>query len=187
MNLKEIIFRRDLYGTRDAFVCVRGPKYVIGQDIISPPSVKIVYTTQHIVSITEPNNFCIGLEIERTCGYHTSTPNQDASYPLDVVSMPIRNANSSIQCYGNENEKRERLFLEIWTNGSLTPKEALYKASRNLIDFFIPFLHAVERDINLDDDQNIFTVPFFPFHEGSTDIGESKKRFALKRIFIDQF
>ncbi|NP_904130.1 RNA polymerase alpha subunit (chloroplast) [Amborella trichopoda] len=188
MNLKEIIVRSDLYGTRDAFICVRGPKYVTAQDIISPPSVKIVDTTQHIASITEPINFCIGLEIERNRGYRTRTTNQDASYPIDAVSMPVRNANYSIQCYGNENEKQEILFLEIWTNGSLTPKEALYEASRNLIDLFIPFLHAEERDLHLDDDQNIFTAPFFPFHEGLAyiGIGESKKRIALKRIFIDQ-
>ncbi|KAL4179636.1 hypothetical protein AMTRI_Chr13g121060 [Amborella trichopoda] len=72
----------------------------------------------------------------------------------------------SIQCYGNENEKQERLFLEIWTYGSLTPKEALYEVSLNLIDFFIPFLHVEEREFNLNDDQNRFIVPFFPFHEG---------------------
>ncbi|KAL4200344.1 hypothetical protein AMTRI_Chr03g55940 [Amborella trichopoda] len=138
-----------------------------------------------MASITEPINFCIGLEIERNRRF-MRTPNQDASYPIDAASMPVRNANSSIQCYGNKNEKQSRLFLEIWTNGSLTPNEALYEASRNLIDFFIPFLHAEEWDINLDDDQNIFTVPFFPFHEGLADIGESKKRIALKRIFIDQ-
>ncbi|KAL4193173.1 hypothetical protein AMTRI_Chr06g198000 [Amborella trichopoda] len=48
--------------------------------------------------------------------------------------MPVRNANYSIQCYGNENEKQEIFFLEIWKNGNLTPKEALYEASRNLID-----------------------------------------------------
>jgi DNA-directed RNA polymerase subunit alpha len=35
-------------------------------------------------------------------------------------------------------------FLEIWTNGSLTPKEALYEASRNLIDLFLAFLHVEE-------------------------------------------
>jgi len=39
--------------------------------------------------------------------------------------MPVRNANHSIHSYGNGNEKHEILFLEIWTNGSLTSKEAL--------------------------------------------------------------
>ena len=61
------------------------------------------------------------------------------NYPIDVVFMPDRNANHSIHSYVNGNEKQEILFLKIWINGSLTPKEALHEASRNLIELFIPF------------------------------------------------
>ena len=150
LNLKEIVLRSNIYGVRDASICARGPKYVTAQDIISPPSVEIVDTTQHIANLTEPIDLCIGLQIRRDRGYRTkpTTNSQNGSYPIDAVSMPVRNANHSIHSYGNGNEKQEILFLEIWTNGSLTPKEALYEASRNLIDLFIPFLHAEEEDIN---------------------------------------
>nr|YP_010388532.1 RNA polymerase alpha subunit [Illicium difengpi]YP_010430563.1 RNA polymerase alpha subunit [Illicium micranthum]YP_010430800.1 RNA polymerase alpha subunit [Illicium majus]YP_010430958.1 RNA polymerase alpha subunit [Illicium lanceolatum]YP_010534656.1 RNA polymerase alpha subunit [Illicium brevistylum]UPQ43182.1 RNA polymerase alpha subunit [Illicium difengpi]USS58091.1 RNA polymerase alpha subunit [Illicium micranthum]USS58328.1 RNA polymerase alpha subunit [Illicium majus]USS58486.1 len=192
MNLKEIVFRSHLYGTRGASICVRGPRYVTAQDIISPPSVKIVDTTQYIASLTEPIDLCIELQIERDRGYRSGyrikTPNnyQDGSYPIDAVSMPVRNANHSIHSYGNGNEKQEILFLEIWTNGSFTPKEALYEASRNLIDLFLPFLHAEEQDINVEDNQNRATAPLFTFHDGLTNIGKRKKGIALKRVFIDQ-
>ena len=190
MNLKEIVLRSNLYGTRDAFICVRGPGYVTAQDIISPPSVEIVDTTQHIASLTEPIDLCIGLQIERNRGYRMKTPNnsQDGSYPIDAVFMPVRNANHSIHSYGNGNEKQEILFLEIWTNGSLTPKEALHEASRNLIDLFIPFLDAQEEDIQLEDNQNKVTLPFFTFHDRLTKLRKNKKEkeIALKCIFIDQ-
>ncbi|KAI5650058.1 hypothetical protein M9H77_36063 [Catharanthus roseus] len=84
----------------------------------------------------EPIDLCIELQIERNRGYLIKTPQnfQDGSYPIDAVFMPVRNANHSIHSYGNGNEKQEILFLEIWTNGSLTPNEALHEASRNLID-----------------------------------------------------
>ncbi|RZC59211.1 hypothetical protein C5167_006513 [Papaver somniferum] len=188
MNLKEIVLRSNLYGTRDASICVRGPGYVTAQDIISPPSVEIVDTTQHIASLTEPMDLCIGLQIERNRGYRMKTPNnaQDGSFTIDAVFMPVRNANHSIHSYGNGNEKQEILFLEIWTNGSLTPKEALHEASRNLIDLFIPFLHAEERDTNLEDNQNIVTIPFFTFQNKLDKLSKSKKDIALKCIFIDQ-
>nr|YP_009234587.1 RNA polymerase alpha subunit [Euptelea pleiosperma]AMD08305.1 RNA polymerase alpha subunit [Euptelea pleiosperma]QWC54359.1 RNA polymerase alpha subunit [Euptelea pleiosperma] len=188
MNLKEIVLRSNLYGTRDASICVRGPGYVTAQDIISPPSVEIVDTTQHIASLTEPIDLCIGLQIERNRGYRMKTPNntQDGSYPIDAVFMPVRNANHSIHSYGNGNEKQEILFLEIWTNGSLTPKEALHEASRNLIDLFIPFLHAEEQDISLEDNQNGVTVPFFTFYDKLAKLRKNKKEIVLKCIFIDQ-
>ncbi|KAK8628500.1 hypothetical protein V6N13_009088 [Hibiscus sabdariffa] len=46
-----------------------GPGYVTAQDIILPPSVEIVDNTQHIASLTEPIDLCIGLQIERNRGY----------------------------------------------------------------------------------------------------------------------
>nr|YP_010758266.1 RNA polymerase alpha subunit [Platanus orientalis]YP_740597.1 RNA polymerase alpha subunit [Platanus occidentalis]Q09G14.1 RecName: Full=DNA-directed RNA polymerase subunit alpha; Short=PEP; AltName: Full=Plastid-encoded RNA polymerase subunit alpha; Short=RNA polymerase subunit alpha [Platanus occidentalis]QWK41129.1 RNA polymerase alpha subunit [Platanus x hispanica]ABI49811.1 RNA polymerase alpha subunit [Platanus occidentalis]WEW63629.1 RNA polymerase alpha subunit [Platanus orientalis] len=188
MNLKEIVLRSNLYGTRNASICIRGPGYVTAQDIISPPSVETVDNTQHIANLTEPIDFCIELEIERNRGYRMKTPNnsQDGSYPIDAVFMPVRNANHSIHSYANGNEKQEILFLEIWTNGSLTPKEALHEASRNLIDLFIPFLHAQEENILLEDNQNGVTLPFFTFHDRLAKIRKNEKEIALKYIFIDQ-
>nr|AKR80977.1 RNA polymerase alpha subunit [Stichoneuron caudatum] len=189
-NLKEIVLRSNLYGVRDASICVRGPRYVTAQDIISPPSVEIVDTTQHIANLTEPIDLCIGLQIKRDCGYRIKPPNnshsQDGSYPIDAVFMPVRNANHSIHFYGNGNEKQEILFLEIWTNGSLTPKEALYEASRNLIDLFIPFLHEEEEDFIFEENKNKFTLPSFTFQDRLINLKKNKKGIPLKCIFIDQ-
>nr|YP_011020783.1 RNA polymerase alpha subunit [Commelina caroliniana]WQH82826.1 RNA polymerase alpha subunit [Commelina caroliniana] len=160
LNLKDIVLRSNIYGVRDASICARGPRYVTAQDIISPPSVEVVDTTQHIANLTEPIDLCIELQIKRDRGYRTKSTNnsQDESYSIDAGSMPVRNVNHSIHCYGNGNEKQEILFLEIWTNGSLTPKEALYEASRNLIDLFIPFLHAEEEDISFEEQKNRFIL-----------------------------
>nr|YP_009557892.1 RNA polymerase alpha subunit [Zelkova serrata]YP_009560325.1 RNA polymerase alpha subunit [Zelkova schneideriana]QWK50845.1 RNA polymerase alpha subunit [Zelkova abelicea]QWK50932.1 RNA polymerase alpha subunit [Zelkova carpinifolia]AUJ19160.1 RNA polymerase alpha subunit [Zelkova serrata]QAA79249.1 RNA polymerase alpha subunit [Zelkova schneideriana]QWK51019.1 RNA polymerase alpha subunit [Zelkova carpinifolia] len=188
MNLKEIVLRSTLYGTHDAFICVKGPGYVTAQDIILPPSVEIVDNTQHIANLTEPINLYIELKITRNRGYHIKTPNnfQDRSYPIDAVFMPVRNANHSIHSYVNGNEKQEILFLEIWTNGSLTPKEALHEASRNLIDLFIPFLHAEEENFHLENNQHKDTLPLFTFHGKLTKQKKNKKEQTLKSIFIDQ-
>nr|QWX90463.1 RNA polymerase alpha subunit [Ludisia discolor] len=184
INLKEIVLRSNLYGVRTASICVRGPKYITAQDIISPPYVEIVDTTQHIANLTEPIDFFIELQIKRNRGYRLKSTNDshDGSYPIDIVSMPVRNVNHSIHSYGNENEKQEILFLEIWTNGSLTPKEALYEASRNLIDLLIPFLHAEEEDMNLKENEKI---PPFSFQDRLINL-KKKKEIPLKCIFIDQ-
>nr|YP_010181754.1 RNA polymerase alpha subunit [Primula vilmoriniana]QVD43971.1 RNA polymerase alpha subunit [Primula vilmoriniana] len=188
MNLKEIVLRSNLYGTCDAFICVKGPGYVTAQDIISPPYVEIVDNTQHIASLTDPIDFSIGLQIERNRGYRIKSEKnfQDGSYPIDAVFMPVRNANHSIHSYGNGNEKQEILFLEIWTNGSLTPKKALHEASRNLIDLFIPFFHTEEETLNLDDNKHKVTLPLFTFHDKLVKLKKKKKKIALKSIFIDQ-
>lgn len=188
MNLKEIILRSNLYGTCEASICVRGPRCVTAQDLILPPYVEIVDNTQHIASLTEPIDLCIGLQLERNRGYHIKVPNnfQDGSYPIDALFMPVRNVNYSIYPFGNRNgnEKQEILFLEIWTNGSLTPKEALYEASQNLIDLLIPFLYAEEENLHLADNQQKVSLPLLTFHDRLTQL--RKKKRVLKSIFIDQ-
>nr|YP_010941942.1 RNA polymerase alpha subunit [Persicaria hastatosagittata]WLS52144.1 RNA polymerase alpha subunit [Persicaria hastatosagittata] len=188
MNLKEIVLRSNLYGTRDASIFVKGPGCVTAQDIIAPPYVEIVDTTQHIATLTEPIDFRIELQLERNRGYHIKTPNnfQDGSYPIDAVFMPVRNVNHSIHSYSNGDEKQEILFLEIWTNGSLTPKEALYEASRNLIDLFIPFLYAEKENFHFEGSQDRLTLPPLFFHDRLTELRKNKKKIALKSIFIDQ-
>nr|YP_010989025.1 RNA polymerase alpha subunit [Mosla dianthera]YP_010989110.1 RNA polymerase alpha subunit [Mosla scabra]WOR85759.1 RNA polymerase alpha subunit [Mosla dianthera]WOR85844.1 RNA polymerase alpha subunit [Mosla scabra] len=186
MNLKEIVLKSNLYGTCDASIYVRGPGYVTARDIILPPYVEIVDNTQHIASLTEPINLRIGLEIERNRGYLLKMPHnfQDGSYPIDAVFMPVRNVNHSIHSYGNGNEKQEILFLEIWTNGSLTPKEALHEASRNLIDLFIPFLYKEEENLPLEDNQHMVPLSPFTFQDKLDKV--RKNKIALKSIFIDQ-
>nr|YP_010827721.1 RNA polymerase alpha subunit [Santalum boninense]WFF44595.1 RNA polymerase alpha subunit [Santalum boninense] len=186
MNLKEIVLRSNLYGTYDASICVKGPRYVTAQDIISPPSVEIVDNTQYIANLMEPIDFCIGLQIERNRGYRIKAPNnfQDGNYPIDAIFMPVRNANHSIHYY--RNEKQEILFLEIWTNGSFTPKEALHEASRNLIDLFIPFLHVEEENLHLEDNQHKVTLPLLTLHDRLINLRKNTKKIALKYIFIDQ-
>nr|YP_009671412.1 RNA polymerase alpha subunit [Passiflora obovata]QCX30675.1 RNA polymerase alpha subunit [Passiflora obovata] len=202
MNLKEIVLRSNLYGTRNASICVKGPGYVTAQDIILPPSVEILDNTQHIASLREPIDLRIELQIERNRGYCIKpTQNyQDGSFSIDAVCMPVRNVNFSVHSYGNRNEKQEMLFLEIWTNGSLTPKEALHEASRNLIDLFIPFLHVEEENLHLKEEnlhlkeenlhleknQHKITLPLFTFHDKLAKLRKNKKEIPLKSIFIDQ-
>lgn len=45
MNLKEILLRSNLYGTREVSICFKGPGYVTAQDIILPPSVEVIDNT----------------------------------------------------------------------------------------------------------------------------------------------
>nr|QHN53186.1 RNA polymerase alpha subunit [Elatostema laevissimum var. laevissimum] len=188
INLKEIVLRSHIYGTCDASICIKGPGYVTAHDIILPPSVEIVDKAQHIANLTEPINLYIKLQIERNRGYRIKTLKnfQNISYPIDAIFMPVRNANHSIHSYVNKNEKQELLFLEIWTNGSLTPKEALHEASRNLIDFFIPFLNAEEENFHLEKNQPKGKLPLFHFHGRLAKPSKTKKEIALKYIFIDQ-
>jgi DNA-directed RNA polymerase subunit alpha len=189
MNLKEIVLRSDSYGIQGASICIIGPRNVTAQDIILPPSVKIIDTTEHISRLTKSITSDIILQIEKNRGYIIHSPNnyQDGIFPIDVVFMPVCDANYSIHSYGSGNEIREVLFLEIWTNGGLTPREALSEASRILIELFIPFLHEEEQNIDGMNNRKGSNMPPFPLSHVLTDMGKTKeKKIAFQHIFIDQ-
>nr|BBF90715.1 RNA polymerase alpha chain [Afrocarpus gracilior] len=180
INLKEIVLRSDPYGIREASLCIVGPKLVIAQDIILPPSVRIIDTMQHIATVHKNSTLDIKLQIEKGRGCIIQNPEdynpKDGVY-LDAMFMPVRNTNYSIQSYWNGNEIQEVLFLEIWTNGGVTPREALYEASRNLIELLLPFLSAEQQSI--DGTNN-------PLLHISTDTNRTKEGVDFSNIFIDQ-
>ncbi|KAH7668868.1 DNA-directed RNA polymerase protein [Dioscorea alata] len=188
LNLKEIVLRSNLYEIRDTSIYVKGPRYITAQDIISPPYVEIVDTTQYIANLIESIDSYIKLQIKRDSGYRMKplTNSQGGSYPIDAGFMPIRNANHSIHSYANGNENQEILFIEICTNGSLTPKEALYEASYNLFDLFVRFLHGKEVGTNFDKNKNKFTLSSSTFQDRLSILKKNKMGIPLKYIFIEQ-
>nr|AEX99449.1 RNA polymerase alpha subunit [Taxus mairei] len=186
MNLKEIVLRSDAYGIREGSIHIVGPKKVTAQDIILPPSVRVIDTTQHIASLNKSINLDILLKIEKGRGYIIQNPenynSQDGIFPIDAAFIPVQNVNYSIHSYWSGNEIQEILFLEIWTNGGLAPKEALYEASRNLIDFFLPFMRAEEENITETKSLSDNMTPSLPLSHISTDT----KRIVFDQMYIDQ-
>nr|YP_007026170.1 RNA polymerase alpha subunit [Apopellia endiviifolia]AFU88880.1 RNA polymerase alpha subunit [Apopellia endiviifolia]WIA67763.1 RNA polymerase alpha subunit [Apopellia endiviifolia]WKW94972.1 RNA polymerase alpha subunit [Apopellia endiviifolia] len=189
INLKEIVLRSDSCEPQKAYISISGPKRVTAQDIKGPSSVKIIDDTQYIATLTGAVSLDIELNIERDRGYRIGDLKKyrDGIFQVDAVFMPIRNANYSVHSFESGEKTKEILFLEIWTDGSLTPKEALYEASRNLIDLFVPLINSERKDKILGiDKKKESDTDYFPFQLLSIDMEEITKDFAFKHIFIDQ-
>nr|BDR62854.1 RNA polymerase alpha chain [Jacquemontia paniculata] len=189
MNLKEIVFRSNLYGICEASICVKGPRRVTAKDIILPSYMEIVDPTQHIAWVTSPMDLRIGLQIERDRGYRKTHHNfEDGSFLINAVFKPVKIATFNTFAYGENRD--EVLSLEIWTNGSLTPKEALREAARNLIDLFITFLEPEDPSIRFklkDDDESMNRLSPFFFYDQLIKLRKKKGPLAAwDWTFIDQ-
>lgn len=114
-----------------------------------PPCVKIIDNSQYVATITQPISSNIKLDIEKNCGYQIKNSNGDKNgqFSIDAVFMPVQNVNYSIHLLGSGRATREISFIEIWTNGSLTPHEALNEASKKLIELSNPFSDVKCRDV----------------------------------------
>ncbi|KAG6540500.1 hypothetical protein Mapa_018184 [Marchantia paleacea] len=190
INLKEIVLKSESFEPQKAYISVLGPKKITAQDIKGPSCIKIIDNTQYIATLTKEISLEIELNIEKDRGYRIENLQkyQEGLFPVDAVFMPIRNANYSVHSFESEKKIKEILFLEIWTDGSLTPKEALYEASRNLIDLFIPLINSEKKEkknfgIEKTNESN---MSYFPFQSVSLDIEKMTKDVAFKHIFIDQ-
>ena len=58
--------------------------------------------------------------------------------PIDAVFMPINKVNFLLEA-DDDFEKKEKIILEIWTNGSIHPRQAIHEAAKSLICLFFPF------------------------------------------------
>nr|YP_009547675.1 RNA polymerase alpha subunit [Antrophyum semicostatum]AYW16278.1 RNA polymerase alpha subunit [Antrophyum semicostatum] len=141
VNLKEIVLKSDSNDIWEAFSSITGPKEVTAGDTLLPPRVKVIDKSQYIATITQPISSTIELGIEKGRGYRIEnlSKSQDGQFPIDAVFMPVRNVNYSIHLFRNGNVMQEISFIEIWTNGSLTPHEALLEASNKIVDLLTPF------------------------------------------------
>nr|YP_009427420.1 RNA polymerase alpha subunit [Rhachidosorus consimilis]ASU96078.1 RNA polymerase alpha subunit [Rhachidosorus consimilis] len=186
VNLKEIAPKSDCNDVKEAVSSVTGPKEVTAGDTSLPPSVKAIDDSQYIVTITQPISVNIESKIEKDCGYRIENPNgyRSGEFPVDAVSMPVRNVNYSVHLFGSGRATRETSFIEIWTNGSPTPEEAISEASEKLIDLPTPFLHVKREDVSYSGD-----------FEGSSDsAGSSSQVYDMnepegklsRNTFIDQ-
>nr|YP_010880816.1 RNA polymerase alpha subunit [Asplenium pseudocapillipes]WHW95348.1 RNA polymerase alpha subunit [Asplenium pseudocapillipes] len=148
-NLKEIVPKSDSDDVEKAVLSVTGPKEVTAGDPSLPPYVKAIDDSQYIFTITQPISLNIELKVEKDCGYRIESLSgyRNGELPVDAVSMPVRNVNCSVHLFGSGRATRETSFIEIWTNGSLTPDEAIKKASKKLIDLPTPFLQMKSEDV----------------------------------------
>nr|YP_009690866.1 RNA polymerase alpha subunit [Oleandra articulata]QEG57646.1 RNA polymerase alpha subunit [Oleandra articulata] len=186
VNLKEIALKSDSNDVKEATSSVTGPKEVTAGDISLPPSVKVVDNLQHIVTITQPISVNIELKIEKDCGYRIENLNgcKSGEFSVDAVFMPVRNVNYSVHLFGSGKATREISLIEIWTNGSPTPSEAINEASEKLIDLSSPFLHVKRADVSrLGDDKSSFAS--MKSSSQFYDVNELGKKLS-EDTFIDQ-
>lgn len=140
INFKQVIIKNKIKEFDDlqkSVFTITGPQKVTAADITLPENMIVCNPSHHIATITKPIRFEVELIINTGRGYLIQNGNQvqEGYFPVDALFNPIRNVNFSIHSLA---QKKEALILEIWTNGAITPIDALRKASENLIHLFLP-------------------------------------------------
>jgi DNA-directed RNA polymerase subunit alpha len=119
---------------------VRGAGIVTAADIITPPEIEIVNPDLYLFTVDDPKaNLEIEMTVERGRGY---SPADDrggrlpiGELPVDAIYSPVRRVVwDSGSARVGQSTNYDRLTLEIWTDGTIGPEEALSKSAKILID-----------------------------------------------------
>jgi len=145
LNMKELVLRSYTSDLQVGRLAVQGGKIVTAQDLELPSEVEVVNPYHTIAHLAEGAQLEMEFQIERGKGYrpvdHSSTSDSlSVDYlAIDAVFMPVRKVNYTVEAaIVGETSDKDKLTLEIWTNGSLTPQEALSQSARILMDMLKP-------------------------------------------------
>ncbi|MGC9006259.1 MAG: DNA-directed RNA polymerase subunit alpha [Sulfurihydrogenibium sp.] len=142
LNLKQIRMKVDENIERDfAILEVEGPGKVFAKDIKLPPGIEIVNPEEYICTISENVKLQMEFRIERGRGYKTVEEleeiNEIGWILMDTSFSPVKRCTFNVEPVRvGEKTDYDRLILEIETDGTITPDEALEKSTNILIEHF---------------------------------------------------
>ena len=161
LNLKEVIFKHSFafdektdFTKLKGFLNVKGPMIITAGMLNLPKNIlKIINPNQYIATVTDNSELYIEIDIEKGKGYRLTEENniqkndiklsnlEPATLSVDAIFMPIKKVNYKIKLINDsQGNIKESLNLEIWTNGSITPKRSLQESIKILMNLFYPLL-----------------------------------------------
>lgn len=150
MRMKEIVLKSYSSQPQIGRLLVTGPLTVTAGHFDLPSEVEAIDPDQYVATLAEGAKLEMEFRIEQGTGYRTVERGRDEATAIDFLQidsifMPVRKVNYSVEdARVDGSMPRDRLIMEIWTNGSLSPQEALSSAANILVDLFNPL-----KDISL--------------------------------------
>jgi DNA-directed RNA polymerase subunit alpha len=152
LNLKNLVIRSEVDEPATAYLRAKGPGIVTAGDIQPPAGVEILNGDLHIATLGKGASLELEMVIERGVGYVSADRNKKPRDPIGVI--PVDSIYSPVRrvTYAVENTRveqmtdRDRLILDVETNGAITPREAVASAGNTMLELVTLFSELAETD-----------------------------------------
>ena len=140
MNLKELVVRSESDDPVTVYLKAKGPGSVTAGDIAPPAGVEILNPDLHVATLGKGGSLEMEMNVERGVGYRMADKNKNARDPIGVIPVdsifsPVRRVSYAVENTRVEQmTDRDRLILDVETDGSITPREALASAGGTLLE-----------------------------------------------------
>jgi DNA-directed RNA polymerase subunit alpha len=145
LNLKELVARSELEEPTTVYLKAKGPGEVTAGDIAPPAGVEILNPDLHVATLGKGASLEMEMNVERGVGYRMADKNKKPRDPIGVIPVdsifsPVRKVSYAVENTRVEQmTDRDRLILDVETDGSVTPREALASAGGTLLELVTLF------------------------------------------------
>lgn len=152
LNLKQVALKIDSEDAKDLEIDVKGPAEVTAADIQGDGDVTILNSDLHIATVSDGAELHVKMTADKGRGYSSADDNKTRMegwaigvLPIDSIYTPIERVNYTVENtrVGQSNDY-DKLTLDVWTNGSLTPTEAISLAAKILTEHLTIFVNLTE-------------------------------------------
>ena len=152
LNLKEVRLKLHTEGPKTIRVKADGPRDLKAGDIITSDAVEILNPDHHIATLTRDAKLSMEMVVKTGRGYVPAERNKEenqpiGTLPIDAIFSPIRKVNYNVtNARVGQITDYDKLTLEVWTDGSLNPEEAMAYAAKILKDQLSIFITFEEEE-----------------------------------------
>ena len=153
LNLKGLVLRSDNEEPSTVHLRANGPAEVTGADIQLPAGIEILNPEHHIATLSGSGTLSMELRVEQGRGYvaaQTAPKEAIGAIPIDAIFSPVKRVTYEVEPTRVEQMTNyDRLILDVETDGSITPQDALSSAGSTLVELFQLFAGVGEGDRGL--------------------------------------
>jgi len=151
LNLKQVELRLHSEEAKQVEYTASGPRKVSAGKLFKGQDVEVLNPSLPVFTMSKGAKVQMLLEVQRGRGYVPSEQNKDEEAPvgtiaLDAVFSPVRKVNFRVKdARVGQRTDYDRLVLEVWTNGSIAPEEAVRMAAGILVEHFEIFVRLEKK------------------------------------------
>jgi DNA-directed RNA polymerase subunit alpha len=152
LNLKNMVVKMDGEDEAKLELSIKGPADVTAGDISVPAGVEIVNKDLDLATLNKNGRLEVELTVEKGRGYSLAERNKKETdaigvIPIDSIFTPIKRVAYKVDhTRVGQRTDYDKLLLEVETNGSITPSEAVSKASQIINEHMMLFVEQAEEE-----------------------------------------
>ena len=137
LNLKQVVLQMDAEEPQTLYLSVKGKRNAGASDIKAPAGVEIINSDLHLARLSASAKLEVEMTVERGVGYRSAERNKrnDAIgvIPIDSIFSPVRKVAYKVESTQvGQMTNFDKLVLDVETDGSLSPSEAMSSAGKTL-------------------------------------------------------